>query len=183
MSAALNRLDLSTDRRAALVPLIEERMRRAHDGDADDVAGLDPPASNATRASSFALMRRARTTSPSSRHSISRWTRRPMSRSPMSTAVSRQPTCRWPSCSARHSSCASSEILHLVAFLRRAFDLMTTLERAGRWNDVISTVEGYHRLGDERRPGGPMLPTDRQGDERLPHSDAPAVDRHDARTR
>ena len=41
------------------------------------------------------------------------------------------------------------------AFLRRAFDLMTTLERAGRWNDVISTVEGYHRLGDEMRSRRP----------------------------
>src|SRR4030095_1106651 len=38
LSAALNRLDLTTDRRAALVPLIEERMNRKRSDDADDVS-------------------------------------------------------------------------------------------------------------------------------------------------
>ena len=38
LSAALNRLDLTTDRRAALVPLIEERMRTGRRGAPSDVS-------------------------------------------------------------------------------------------------------------------------------------------------
>ena len=29
------------------------------------------------------------------------------------------------------------------AFLRRALDLLGTLERAGRWSDLIAALEGY----------------------------------------
>ena len=41
------------------------------------------------------------------------------------------------------------------AFLRRALELLGTLERAGRWNDLIETVEGYSRLGEELRTRRP----------------------------
>src|SRR5215510_14343580 len=40
LTAALNRLDLTTDRRAALVPLIEQRMRTAHGGPGPEGLGL-----------------------------------------------------------------------------------------------------------------------------------------------
>jgi hypothetical protein len=41
------------------------------------------------------------------------------------------------------------------AFLRRAIDLFGTLERAGRWSDVIATVDGYATLGEEMRTRRP----------------------------
>jgi hypothetical protein len=41
------------------------------------------------------------------------------------------------------------------AFLRRGLELLSALERAGRWRDVITTVQGYAQLGEELRTRRP----------------------------
>jgi len=41
------------------------------------------------------------------------------------------------------------------AFLRQGLDLIGTLERTGRWNDVIAAVQGYRNIGEELRPRRP----------------------------
>ena len=155
LSAALNRLDLTTDRRAALVPLIEERMRRARSGDADDVSlgssGVERHARglirvDATRENDFSefaafdlSMDAHAEAAISDVHAGIGATDVPMAQllcASQLVRIERNPNL-------------------VEAFLRRAFDLMATLERAGRWNDVISAVEGHRRLGDELRPRRP----------------------------
>jgi hypothetical protein len=155
LSAALNRLELTTDRRAALVPLIEERMRTARSGGADDSSlgssGVERHARelirvDATRETDFSefaafdlsMDAQAETAISDVRSGI---------------AATDVPLAQL--------LCAS-QLVHIErnpnlveAFMRRALDLIVTLERAGRWSDVTSALEGYRRLGEELRPRRP----------------------------
>jgi len=154
LSAALNRLDLTTDRRAALVPLIEERMRTDQSGHSEDGAassGIERHARalirvDATRETDFSefaafdlsLDAQAETVVTEVREGIGA-TDVPLTQLlcvSQLVRIERNPTL-------------------VEAFLRRALDLLDTLERAGRWRDLLSTVEGYARLGDELRARRP----------------------------
>ena len=155
LSAALNRLDLSTDRRAALVPLIEERMRKARRGDTDDMtlgsAGVERHARelirvDATRETDF---------SEFAAFDLSMDAHAETAISDVRTGIAATDV------PLAQLLCASQLVRiernpNLVeAFLRQALDLVGTLERAGRWHDVIAAVEGYRRIGEELRPRRP----------------------------
>jgi hypothetical protein len=154
LSAALNRLDLAADRREALVPLIEQRMR-AGGGSADDTtlggAGVERHArelikidgARGTDFSEFAAFdlsidAQAEAAVADVRSGIGA-TDVPMAQLlcvSQLVRIERNPTL-------------------VDAFLRRAIDLFGTLERAGRWSDVIATVDGYATLGEEMRTRRP----------------------------
>jgi len=155
LSAALNRLDLTTDRRAALVPLIEERMRATPGKLADDpttgAAGIERYARqliriDATRQTDF---------SEFAAFDLSLDEQ-------VETAVAEVRTGIAATDVPMTQLLCVSQLVHIErnpslveAFLRRAIDLMGGLERAGRWRDLISTVDGFARLGAElkaRRP-------------------------------
>ena len=156
LSAALNRLDLSTDRRAALVPLIEERMRRARSSsDADDMSlgssGVERHARglirvDATRETDF---------SEFAAFDLSMDAQAETAVSDVRTGIAATDV------PLAQLLCASQLVRiernpNLVeAFLRQGLDLIGTLERAGRWNDVIAAVQGYRNIGEELRPRRP----------------------------
>jgi hypothetical protein len=155
LSAALNRLDVSTERRAALVPLIEERMRTTRGGESADVSlgssGVERHAReliriNTTQETDFSefaafdlsMDAQAELAVVEVRAGIAA-TDIPMAQLLCATQLVRIE--RNPGL--------------VEAFMRRALDLLGTLERAGRWNDLIEAVEGYGRIGEElgtRRP-------------------------------
>ena len=155
LSAALNRLDLTTDRRAALVPLIEERMRTGPGGSADDVSlsssGVERHAReliriDATKETDFSefaafdlsMDEQAESAVADVRAGIAA-TDVPMAQLLCATQLVRIE--RNPGL--------------VEAFLRRAVELLGALERAGRWRDLIDAVEGYGRLGEELRSRRP----------------------------
>jgi hypothetical protein len=155
LATALNRLDLTTDRRAALVPLIEQRMQTAHGGSSDDASlsssGVERHAReliriDASRGTDFSefeafdlsMDEQAEAAVADVRTGIAA-TDVPMTQLLCTTQLVRIE--RNPGL--------------VEAFLRRALELLGTLERAGRWNDLIAAVEGYRRLSDELRPRRP----------------------------
>jgi hypothetical protein len=156
LSAALNRLDLTTDRRAALVPLIEERMRKTHGGQGSDDVSLGSSgverharelirvdASRETDFSEFAAFdlsmdAQAETAVSEIREGIAA-TDIPMAQLLCATQLVRIE--RNPGL--------------VEAFLRRALDLLGALERANRWTDLIAAVEGYRQLGEDLRTRRP----------------------------
>jgi hypothetical protein len=154
VSAALTRLELTTDRRAALVPLIEERMRTGlgnGDGARTGTAGIERYARElirveATRETDFSefatfdlsMDEPARTAVADVRGGIG-----------ATDALMTQLLC-------------VSQLVRIErnpglveAFMGRALDMIAALERAGRWSDVIATVEGYGLLGEELRTRRP----------------------------
>ena len=156
LSAALNRLDLAADRREALVPLIEQRMRTAHGGQNPDEMSLGSSgverhareliridAARETDFSEFAAFdlsmdAQAETAVTDIRNGIAA-TDVPMAQllcASQLVRIERNPTL-------------------VEAFLRRALELLGTLERAGRWPDLIDAVAGYGRLGEELRSRRP----------------------------
>ena len=152
LATALNRLDLTTDRRDALVPLIEQKMR-ANNGDdaslgssgverhARELIRIDP--SRGTDFSEFAAFdlsmdEHAETAVADVRSGIAA-TDMPMA----------QLLCAFQLVRIERNP-------NLVeSFLRRALDLLSALERARRWNDLIEAVDGYGRLAEELRPRRP----------------------------
>jgi len=156
LSAALNRLDLSTDRRAALVPLIEERMRSSTSGPSlDDVSlsasGVERHARELVRVDA----NRQTDFSEFAAFDLS------MDAHAESAVAEARETIAATDVPMAQLRCAS----HLVriernptlveAFLRRSLELLGHLERAGRWNDVIATIEGHAVLAEELRPRRP----------------------------
>jgi hypothetical protein len=154
ISAALNRLELTPDRRAALGPLIEDRIR-AGVGDGDrartGTAGIERYARELIRVqttretdfSEFATFDlsmddQARTAVGDVRGGIG-----------ATDTLMTQLLC-------------VSQLVRIErnpglieAFMGRGLDMLAALERAGRWSDVISTVKGYVRLGKELRTRRP----------------------------
>jgi HEAT repeat protein len=155
LSAALNRLDLTTERRAALVPLIEERMRRGRGGPSDDMSlgssGVERHArelikvdsSRETDFSEFAAFdlsidAQAETTIADVRQGIE------------TTDITLvQLLC------ASHLVRIERNPTLVESFVRRGLDMLGTLERAGRWTDLISALKEYRRLAEELRPRRP----------------------------
>jgi hypothetical protein len=155
LSAALNRLDLTTDRREALVPLIEERMRTAHGQSSDEMSlgssGVERHARELIRidagrdtdfsefaAFDLSMDAQAEAAVVDIRDGIAA-TDVPMAQllcASQLVRIERNPTL-------------------VEAFLRRALDLLGGLERAGRWPELIDAVAGYGRLGEELQPRRP----------------------------
>lgn len=156
LSAALNRLDLAPERRAALEPLISERQREKQTGENRDVSRLGPST----------IERHARElirVDGRQNDAFSEFAAFDLSIDDEATAV----------IDGVRDGIAASEplttqlrcITHLVriepnpalveTFLKRAHVLLGTLEREARWADVIATVQTFRGLcGElaERRP-------------------------------
>lgn len=153
LSAALNRLDITPDRRAAIEPLIDERLRAQRGGQAglDSSSGIDRHAQGLIRVNS------------SRESDFSEFAAWDLSIDDQVTAVVTEV----------REGIASTDILHtqmltvwqlvriepnptlVDAFLRRALELFLALEQAGRWQDLISQVKGYTALADELRERRP----------------------------
>jgi hypothetical protein len=155
LSTALNRLDLTSDRRAALVPLIEERMRTTRGGSSNDGG----PGPSGVERHARELLRLDTT-----KHTdFSEFAAFDLSMDDHAEAAVTEARAGIAATDVLTTQllCASQLVRiernpSLVeTFLRRAFDLLGALERAGRWGDLISAVEGYGRLGEELRPGRP----------------------------
>src|SRR6185436_19260479 len=151
LSAALNRLDVSTERRAALVPLIEERMRATRGGGSPDVS-----------LSSSGVERHARELiriKATQETDFSEFAAFDLSMdAPAELAIVEVRAGIAATDVPMAQLLCATQLVRIErnpglveAFLRRAFDLLATLERAGRWRDLIEAVEGYSRLGEELR--------------------------------
>jgi hypothetical protein len=153
LSTALNRLDLTADRRAALVPLIEDRMRQGTRVDSGPTgsAGIERYARelikvDATRETDFSefaafdlsLDAQAEATVADVRDGIT-----------ATDALSRQLLCL-----SQLSRIERNPSL-VDTFVRRALDLLGTVERAGRWPDVIASIEEFAHLAEELRAKRP----------------------------
>jgi len=155
LSAALNRLDVSTERRAALVPLIEERMRTTRGGGSNDLSlgssGVERHAreliridtSRETDFSEFAAFDLSMD-APAELAVIEVRAGIAATDVPMAQLL----------CATQLVRIERNPGL-VEAFLRRALDLLAVLERAGRWNNLIEAVEGYGDLCADLRTRRP----------------------------
>ena len=156
LSAALNRLDLAPDRRAAIEPLIEERQRTRQ-------AGAPPSADSAGAATIEKHAQRLMRVDASRGSSFSEFAAFDLSIDDHATTMVAE--VRDGITSTDVTMMQLRCIGHLVhiepnaglveAFLKRAIDLIATLERAERWTDVVATVDGLRALGHDlaaRRP-------------------------------
>jgi hypothetical protein len=155
LSAALNRLDVSTERRAALVPLIEERMRTTRGGGSNDLSlgssGVERHAreliridtSRETDFSEFAAFDLSMD-APAELAIVEVRAGIAATDVPMAQLL----------CATQLVRIERNPGL-VEAFLRRALDLLAVLERAGRWNDLIEAVEGYGDLCADLRTRRP----------------------------
>ena len=152
LSAALNRLDLTPDRRAAIEPLIDERLRVQRGGEPlDRSSGIDRHAQGLIRVDAKLGT------------DFSEFAAFDLSVDEQSTAVItalRQGILETDTLATQLRTV--SQLVRLEpnptlvdAFLRRALELMLGLEQASRWQDLIAEVKGYTALAKElleRRP-------------------------------
>jgi hypothetical protein len=150
LSAALNRLDVSTERRAALVPLIEERMRTTRGGTHDVTLG------------SAGVERHARELiriDPSRETDFSEFAAFDLSMDAQAELAVLEVRAGIAATDIPLAQllCATQLVRIernpglVEAFLRRALDLLATLERAGRWKELSEAIEGYASLTQELR--------------------------------
>jgi hypothetical protein len=156
LSAALNRLDLAPERRAALEPLINERQRARQEGETRDVSAM-----GATTIERHAreLIRVDGTRSGS----FSEFAAFDLSIDEQVTALvadvrdgigDTDPLTAQLGCVARLVRMEPNPAL-VEIFLKKALDLLGTLERAERWADVIAVIESFKAMCTElaeRRP-------------------------------
>ncbi len=155
LSAALNRLDITPDRRAAIAPLIDERLRTQRGEQAGDslatASGIDRHAQGLIRVDS------KRGTDFSE---FAAWD---LSVDDQSAAVVegvRQGIASTDMLAAQ-LLCVSQLVriepnpTLVDAFLRRALELFLDLEQAGRWHDLVAEIEGYNSLAAELRERRP----------------------------
>ena len=152
LSAALNRLDLTPDRRAAIEPLIDERLRVQRGGEPlDRSSGIDRHAQGLIRVDAKLGT------------DFSEFAAFDLSVDEQSTAVItavRQGILDTDALTTQLRTV--SQLVRLEpnptlvdAFLRRALELMLGLEQANRWQDLIAEIKGYTALAHElleRRP-------------------------------
>jgi hypothetical protein len=151
LSAALNRLDLTPDRRAAIEPLIDERLRAQRGEGLDRSSGIDRHAQDlirvdATRGSDF-----------------SEFAAFDLSVDEQSLAV--VAAVRQGIFDTDNPTTQLRTVAQLVrlepnpvlvdAFLRRALELMLGLEQAARWQDLLAEITGYTAMADELRERRP----------------------------
>jgi hypothetical protein len=152
LSAALNRLDITPDRRAAIEPLIDERLRgqRGHQA-LDNTSGIDRHAQGLIRVNS------------ARESDFSEFAAWDLSIDDQVTAVVTEVREGIARTDVLHTQLRTvSQLVRLEpnptlvdAFLRRALELFLELERAERWDDLISQMKGYLALADELRERRP----------------------------
>lgn len=153
LSAALNRLDLTPDRRAVLAPLIEERMHAKRNGRGAEAigSGVDRYARQLVRVDAA----KGADFSEFAAFDLS------MDAHAEAGVLAVRNGIGATDVLATQLLCVS-QLVHIEpnptlveTFLRRGLDLLGALERAGRWPDVTRSLEEYARLADEladRRP-------------------------------
>jgi hypothetical protein len=152
LSAALNRLDLTPDRRAAIEPLIDERLRGQRGGETlDHASGIDRHAQGLIRVDS------ARGTDFSE---FAAWDLSLDEQSATVVAAVRQGIADTDNLTTQLKTI--SQLVRIEpnptlvdAFLRRALEFWLALERAGRWPDLIAEINGYTSMADELRERRP----------------------------
>jgi hypothetical protein len=155
LSAALGRLDLSTDRRAALAPLIEQRMQggrieKRDTADPGDVSGVERHARNLLQVSTggadysefaafdLSMDEQAQTTVTGVRDGIAD-TDLPIAQLKCLSQlarIERNPTI-------------------VEAVVRRSLGLLSALERDGRWQPLADAVRAFASLSGELRERRP----------------------------
>jgi len=156
LSAALGRLDLSTDRRAALAPLIERRMQggriesREAPPDPGDVSGVERHARNLLQVSkggadysefaAFDLSMDAQAQSTVTRVRVG-------------IAETDLPMAQLQ-CMAQLARIERNPTI-VEAVVRRSLGLLSALERDGRWQDLTDAVRSFAALGGELRERRP----------------------------
>ena len=152
LSAALNRLDLTPDRRAAIEPLINERLRGQHGGEAlDRSSGIDRHAQGLIRVDA------------KSDTDFSEFAAFDLSVDEESIAVVRDVRQGILDTDTLATQLRTvSQLVRLEpnptlvdAFLRRALELMLGLEQVARWQDLVAEIKGYTALADELRERRP----------------------------
>jgi hypothetical protein len=156
LSAALNRLDLAPERRAALEPLIDERQRGRQDGETRDVSTMG---ASTIEKHARELIRVDGTRSGS----FSEFAAFDLSIDDQVTALvgdvrdgigDTDPLTAQLGCVANLVRMEPNPAL-VEIFLKKALDLLGTLERAERWADVIAAIESFKTMCTglaERRP-------------------------------
>jgi hypothetical protein len=152
LAAALNRLDLTPDRRAALEPLIDERLRAQRGGEPlDRSSGIDRHAQglirvDGARGTDFSEFAAFDLSMDEQSDAVVAAVRQGIDQTDMLTAQLR----------------TISQLVRLEpnptlvdAFLRRALDFFLGLEQAGRWPDLIGEITGYTTMADELRERRP----------------------------
>jgi hypothetical protein len=155
LSAALNRLDITADRRAAIAPLIDERIRAQRGGRPGDPlstdSGIDRHAQgliriDPTRGTDFS--------------EFAAWDLSVDEQAAAVVAEVREGIANTDGLGTQ-LRCVSQLVriepnpTLVDAFLRRALELFVDLEKAGRWKDLVGEVERYTALAAdlrERRP-------------------------------
>ena len=152
LSAALNRLDLTPDRRAALEPLIDERLRSQRGGEPlDRSSGIDRHAQGLIRVDA------------KSSTDFSEFAAFDLSLDDQSAAVVanvRQDIVETDALLIQLRTVSQLVAIEpnptlVDAFLRRALELFVSLEHARRWADLIVQVKGYTVMADELRERRP----------------------------
>jgi hypothetical protein len=152
LSAALNRLDLTPDRRAAIEPLIDERLRAQRGGEPlDRSSGIERHAQGLIRVDT------ARD------NDFSEFAAFDLSVDEQSVAVItavRQGILETDTLMTQLRTVAQLVRLEpnptlVDAFLRRGLELMLGLEQAERWQDLIAEIKGYTAMADELRERRP----------------------------
>jgi len=152
LSAALNRLDLTPDRRAAIEPLIDQRLRAQHGGEpSDGTSSIERHARGLIRVDA------ARGTD------FAEFAAFDLSLDEQSVAV--VASLRQGIADTDTLMTQLRTIAHLVriepnptlvdAFLRRALEFFLTLEQAERWTDLIGQIKDYAALAGELRDRRP----------------------------
>jgi hypothetical protein len=152
LSAALNRLDLTPDRRAAIEPLIDERLRGQRGGEpADKSSGIDRHAQGLIRVDA----KRGTDFSEFAAFDLS-----VDEQSVAVVAAVRQGILDTDMLMTQLRTIAQLVRIEpnptlVDAFLRRALEFFLALEQAGRWPDLIGEITGYTALADELRERRP----------------------------
>lgn len=155
LSTALKRLDLTTERRAALVPLIEDRMRKARNAEPEDVSfassGIERHVRelikvNTSKENDFSEFAAFDLSLDESAETAVRDVRDGIAATDVPLA---QLLCAYQLVRIERNPTL------VEAFLQRALDLLSALERAGRWSDLIARLEDFGRLGAELKPRRP----------------------------
>ena len=157
LSAALNRLDLAPERRAALEPLINDRQRARQDGETRDVSAMEGASTIERHARELIRVDGARS------GSFSEFAAFDLSIDEHATAMvaevrdgigATDPITTQLGCITKLVRIEPNPAL-VETFLEKALDLLGTLERAERWTDVIAAIESFKGLCTElaqRRP-------------------------------
>jgi hypothetical protein len=153
LSTALSRLELPADRHAAMVPLLDAKLKEREAAAAEsgrqtsltrharDLVHVDAGAGKSFAdfaAFDLSLDRTAAETLEHIRAAV-----------PATDAIGDQLTCLW------HLLCLEPNPDAVARFLERSFALLSELESASRWQELPSWLSGYRGLADRLRDTRP----------------------------